>query len=477
VTAVEPQATESEEGAPPPEAEPWVPAVTTRLRLGYASRSLVTGTFTTLPGLLLLPYLTDTLGVGAAVGGTVVLVPKVWNALVSPLVGRASDRTRTRWGARRPYVLIGGLAVAVCFALMFSGPAAGTAGAWFTAAAFLLTATVYALFQVPYAAMPAEITTRHEDRVRLVGGRVAVIGVAAVAIGAAGPALADAGGGGIPAHRLVGVFAAVVAGAGAVGVFAGTSHARGDRITASEPSLRHQLAVARGNLPFMALLRCTVVQSVATGCLMVGAPYFTEHVMHDKSATGLLVAAFVAPNLLTIGLWSRFGTRAGNRRGYRAASALFGTGCVLLLLAPVLPAPAVALIMAVTGTGHAGQLLFLYAMLPDCTAYDTARTGRRQAGVYSGVFTTGEAIGLALGPFLYGLVLQLFGYAPSDSGHAAHQTTTAGTGVLVGITLVPALATAIALALLRRYDLTAERLNAVVAAAAIREPAEPAARP
>ncbi|MGW0748072.1 MFS transporter [Streptomyces sp. NPDC002587] len=429
-----------------------------RLRLGYASGSLVTGTFTTLPGLLLLPYLTDTLGVGAALAGAIVFVPKAWDAVLNPLVGRASDRTRSRWGARRPYVLCGGLAMALAFALTFAGLLPGTGGAWLTAGGYLLTATAFAFFLVPYVAMPAELTDRHQDRVRLVGGRVAVIAVAALVTGAAGPALIDAGGGGLAGHRWVGVFGGLVIALGTVWVFTGTSGGGGggggrvgSRVPQNEPSLRRQFAAARGNPPFMALLRCVIVQSVATGVLLAGAPYFAEHVLRDSSGVGALVAAFVAPNLLTVPLWSRL--RAG-RHGYTVASALFAVGCLLFLAAPVLPEGAVLLTMALAGTGHAGQLLFLYAMLPERIAKDAARTDRRQAGVLSGLFSTGEGLGVALGPFLYGLVLQLCGYVSSGTGRAAGQTPTAELGMLAGFALVPALATALAVLLLRGYDRT-----------------------
>ncbi|WP_404954855.1 MFS transporter [Streptomyces sp. 147326] len=466
-------------GAPAPPGPPRrAPgALTARLRFGYASGSLVTGTFTTLPGLLLLPYLTDTLGVGAALAGAIVFVPKAWDALLNPLVGRASDRTRTRWGARRPYVLGGGLAMALAFALTFAGPLPGTAGAWFTAAGYLLTATAFAFFQVPYVAMPAELADRDEDRMRLVGGRVAVIGVAALVTGAAAPALVDAGGGGLAGHRWVGVFGAAVIALGALWVFAGTSGAgRSSRVLESEPgscrrspagpalragdaastafpSLRRQFAAARGNPSFMALLRCVVVQSVATGVLLAGAPYFADHVLHDSAGVGPMVAAFVAPNLLTLPLWLRL----RGRRGHAFASALFAAGCLLFLAAPVLPPAAVLATMALAGTGHAGQLLFLYAMLPECIADDTARTERRQAGVLSGLFTTGEGLGVALGPFLYGLVLQLSGYVSSGTGRAAEQSATAELGMLAGFALLPALATAGAVVLLRGYGRTGRR--------------------
>jgi GPH family glycoside/pentoside/hexuronide:cation symporter len=98
-------------------------------------------------------------------------------------------------------------------------------------------------------------------------------------------------------------------------------------------------------------------------------------------------------------------------------------------------------------------------MLPDCIAYDAARTGRRQAGVFTGVWTAGETFGLALGPGIFALILAAFGYVSSDSGTAAAQTGTARLGVLLGFTVVPAIVVALALFTLRGYDLDAERLS------------------
>ncbi|MGW2640802.1 MFS transporter [Streptomyces sp. NPDC001348] len=431
-----------------PGAAPPVPGVHRGLRAGYASGALVTGAFSTLPGLLLLPYLTDTLGAGAALAGTVVLVPKVWNALLGPLVGHAGDRAPRRG----THLAAGGVGLAAAFALMFSAPGSHSAGIPWAAAGFFLAATAYAFFQVPYSALPAELTGRPADRVALVAGRVAVIAVSALLVGAAGPALADAGGGGVPGHRLVGLFGALCVLAGTAGVVLGTKGARRagrDDTTPAEPAaepsgLLPRLRLARRVPGFAGLLAAIAVQSVATGGLTAGAPYFSEHILGDKNATGLLVAAFVAPNLLTVRVWTRLGARAGHRAGYRWACAVFGAGCLLLCAAPVLPLPVVLLSMVVAGSGHAGQLLFLYALLQDLIADE----GLRGAGVSSGLFTTCETLGLAVGPFLYGLTLAVFGYASSGTGHAAAQSHTAHVGILVGIGLLPALAALAATAVL-----------------------------
>ncbi|MFI8768865.1 MFS transporter [Streptomyces sp. NPDC053792] len=427
-----------------------------RVRAGYAVGALASGTFTTLPGLLLLPYFTDTLGVAAALAGLAVLVPKAWVAVINPLVGRLSDGTRSRWGARRPYVLCGGLGMAGAFALMFAGIADGTAGAWLTETGFLLTATAFACFQIPYAAMPAELAARRQDQVRLAAGRVAVIGVAALVAGSVAPVLVAAGGGGTAGHRWAGLFGAAVIAAGALGVFFGTASAGGGPVLESEPSLRRQLGAARGNAPFMALLRAATVQTVATGVLLAGAPYLARQVLGGPGWTGALVACFVAPNFVSTPLWARLSARLGSRRAYTAACALFAAGCLLVLAAPLLPAPLVLAAMLLAGAGHAGQLLFLYALLPECIAEEARRTGRRNGGVLAGLFSTGEAVGLALGPFLYAQVLQVFGYVSSDDGRAADQTPLAELGILAGTAVVPAAATAIAVALLRGYRSTGD---------------------
>ena len=448
-------------GALPPERLPR------RVHAGYALGSLVTGAFGTVPGLLLLPYLTDTLGVAAGVAALLVLLPKAWDVLVNPVAGRISDRTRTRWGARRPYLLVGGVALAVLFAGIFAAPfgAGPTAGAY-VAVAFLATATAFAFFQVPYVAMPAELTGDYAERTRLMSWRIAVLALAILISGAVAPMVVTAGGAGVVGHRWMGLFVAALIVVGAVGAFLGTRSAPTGTVGESEPSLRAQLAVAGRNRPFRALLVCFVVQSAGVATMLAGVSYFADQVLRDpQTGPTLLFACFVGPALLVMPIWTRVGARAGKRAALVAASLIFAVAALALVAAPVLPAAAVYLVVALIGAGYAGQQVFALAMLPDCIAYDTARTGRRQAGVFTGLWTAGETFGLALGPGSFGLVLQLSGYVSSSTGVAAAQSAGARLGVLLGFTVLPALLLAAPTLLLRRYDLTPSRLAATPAPA------------
>ncbi|MBQ1046251.1 MFS transporter [Micromonospora sp. C32] len=435
------------------------------MHLGYALGSLVTGAFGTVPGLLLLPYLTDTLGVAAGLAALLVLLPKAWDVLVNPVAGRISDRTRSRWGARRPYLLVGGLALAVLFASIFAAPfGSGPGAAAYVALAFLATATAFAFFQVPYVAMPAELTADPAERTRLMTWRIAVLALAILVSGAVAPAVVTAGGDGVPGHRWMGLFVAALIVAGTVGVFLGTRSAPSGTVGESEPSLRAQLVVATRNRPFRVLLICFVIQSAGVATVLAGVKYFAGQVLREPdSGPTLLFACFVAPALLVMPLWSRAGARLGKRASLVAASLIFAVGALTLVAAPALPAAAAYAVVAVIGVGYAGQQVFALAMLPDCIAYDTVRTGRRQAGVFTGLWTAGETFGLALGPGIYGLVLQLSGYVSSSTGTAAAQSDTARLGVLLGFTVLPALLVAAPLVLLRGYTLTPAQLVAAPA--------------
>ena len=80
----------------------------TRVRAGYGLGSVATGTFGTVPGLMLLPYLTDTLGIAAGLAGVIVFLPKAWDVVLNPIAGRISDRSTDPRGPRRPFLLKAG---------------------------------------------------------------------------------------------------------------------------------------------------------------------------------------------------------------------------------------------------------------------------------------------------------------------------------------------------------------------------------
>ena len=434
--------------------------LTRGVRIGYGSGSVATGAFGTVPGLMLLPYLTDELGIAALWAGVIVFLPKAWDVLLNPVAGRVSDRTIDPDGPRRPWLIRAGLMLAGAFALIFAAPDLGSSvleAAW-VLVFFVLAASAYAFFQVPYVAMPAEITASYDERTRLMTWRVAILAFTIMLAGATAPVIRDAVGG-RDGYRVMGVVMAVLIVVGVVSAWWGTRHAPIGAITAGAGTLREQLRIVSQARDFRLLLTTFVIQALATGCMLAGVDYLAGDVLDSTGAATLLFVCFVGPALVLTPVWASIGTRIGKRRGYVIASLILAAGARLAATARVAPPAVVFAATAVVGVGYAGCQVFPMAMLPDAAAVDSARTGENRAGVYTGVWTAGETLGLALGPAVFALVLALGGYL-SSQGREITQPGSALTAITLGFSVLPAALTLASLWWLRQYTLDAAEVAA-----------------
>ncbi|MGF7123072.1 MULTISPECIES: MFS transporter [unclassified Rhodococcus (in: high G+C Gram-positive bacteria)] len=427
---------------------------------GYALGSVGTGGFSTLPGLVLAYYLTDTLGVAAAVATFVVFAPKALDVVLNPAIGAWSDSWARRTGSRRRFLTIGAVLLPVFFALTFAVPdgvdAAG--GAVWVAVAFIASAVAFSMFQVPYIAMPAELTDDYHERARLMAWRVAVLGIAILLFGAGGPELRELGGGGRWGYLVMGIVAGALLG---LGMFAASRVA--PRRAASEPSLGEDasfsasLRVVRSSRPFRMLLTASALQAFATGTMLAAAQYAATYVLGNERSVSILFAALVGPAVAVMPLWSRSVRAWGKRRAYLLASSLFLAATVALLGLLVDTGWWVYAVVAVAGVGYAGMQMLGMSMLPDVISdHEKREGGTVRAGAFSGVWTAVETIGLALGPALVLAILAITGFVSSTDDHHADQSETAINGIALAISAAPAILTALSIVALARYRLAAE---------------------
>ncbi|MCD6641160.1 MAG: MFS transporter [Nocardioides sp.] len=430
------------------------------VRFGYGSGSVATGAFGTIPGLMLLPYLTDELGIAALWAGFVVFVPKAWDVILNPVAGRISDRTVDPAGPRRPWLLRAGIMLAGAFALIFAGPDMDSA--WLDTAwvlvFFLLAATAYAFFQVPYVAMPAEMTSSYDERTRLMTWRVAILAFTIMLAGATAPVIRDAVGG-RDGYRVMGVAMAVLILLGAVSAWWGTRRAPIGSVAPGAGSLVEQLRIVARAHDFRMLLTTFVVQALATGAMLAGVAYVASDLLGSTAAATILFVCFVGPALVLTPLWARWGERVGKKQGYVAASLVLAAGAALAVLARGGNDTWTYVATGLVGVGYSGCQVFPMAMLPDAAAVDAARSGENRVGVYTGVWTAAETLGLALGPALYALVLSLGGYLSSE-GQDLTQPDSALTAIAIGFSVVPAVLVLASLWWLRRYTLDAAEVAA-----------------
>jgi Na+/melibiose symporter-like transporter len=150
-------------------------------------------------------------------------------------------------------------------------------------------------------------------------------------------------------------------------------------------------------------------------------------------------------------LWLRVGRRWGKRAGLIAASAFFVLAAAGLAAGRADRTALVVVMVVLAGIGYAGMQMFPLSMLPDVIAVEEAASGRRRAGVFTGVWTAAETLGLAVGPGLLGLLLAASGYV--SGGSEIPQPDSALTAVRLGFSVVPALLVVASLPVLARYRL------------------------
>ncbi|UYO96322.1 MFS transporter [Microbacterium sp. M28] len=426
----------------------------------YAIGSLGTGGFATLPGLVLVYYLTDSLGVTALAAGAIVTAAKAWDVLIDPVIGGLSDRSYAQAGSRRRFMILGGIGLPIAFVLTFAVPGGlgpVTSGVW-VLIAFMLAATCFSLFQVPYIALPAELTDSYHERTRLLTWRVVVLTTAILLFGAGGPELRGL----FPDDPLRGYLVmALVAGVVlAVGMLVSAS------VAPQRPPLpvvagmsigahyRAGIRVLRESQPFRALLSAFMLQGLATGLMLASAQYVARWILQDEGAVTPLFASLIAPALLMAPVWKGIADRVGKERAFRMASLIFLLSTLALVVMIWVPGWWILAPVALAGAAYAGMQTLPMAMLPDVIAHDrSAHSGTNRSGVFSGVWTAGETTGMALGAAVLSVVLATTGYLESTAGVAMDQPAAAVDGIAVAFSILPAALMALSLVVLARYRL------------------------
>lgn len=430
----------------------------------YAVGSLGTGGYATLPGLVLTYFLTDNLGVAALAAGLIVTAAKIWDVVIDPLIGAASDRQYRRTGSRRGLMVLGALTLPVFFALTFAVPPSWgpVAGAICVLLAFLGTATSFSLFQVPYVALPAELTSGYDERTRLLGWRVVVLTAAILLFGAGGPELRRAGSDPVLGYLLMGVVAGLTIGIGMLiasrtADVAARVTGAGELAETAPTSVREQYSAAldtlRRSQPFRALLGTFLLQALATGTMLAGAQYVATWVLRSEDAVTLVFLALVGPALVATPVWTAVSRRIGKERAFAIASAVFLTAAATLIVAAWAPGAWMYGSIAPAGVAYAGLQSLPMAMLPDVISHDERRSGTGRAGTFTGVWTAGETIGFALGATTVSLTLAATGYVSTVAGAISEQPDAAVAGIVWSFSILPAVLMGASLLVLRRYRL------------------------
>lgn len=344
----------------------------------------------------------------------------VLEAFDDPLIGWWSDRTRSRWGRRIPFLLYGIPLLVASFWLLFTPPA-GAGPVLIAVYLFVVLELFYfanTIVGVPYEALQAEIATTSSDRVSL--------GVWKVLFGTAGlllafvvsPQLIERFG--FPATMAILAALAFIALCGMLfGLWRRGTFGRVEALEAAPISLADSIRTSLSHRPFLALALSFVLFSVGYNMLPLLMPYYVT-VIHGatEGEVTYFLAGVIAAVVVALPLAGRAARRFSKRGVYGFSMAVTGAYLLFLGIAAFQPVlPDVPLLWQsrafiwLSGLGFAALFVFPGAMMADVIDDDAARSGYHRAAVYYGMFKTLEKFAQGAAALLFGVLVQLFGAA------------------------------------------------------------------
>lgn len=430
--------------------------LTTKAKILYGIGDLGISLLTASIQFFLLFFYTDIAGIDPAVAGTALLVGKLtWDAINDPLFGYFSDRTRSRWGRRKPYMLLGAVPFGLTVWLLFSIPPGLTGLTAFLAVlgSFLLADTFQTLVSVPYYALSAELTYDYDERTSLISVRMifTVLGyiLGAAATTAVAGLFMSLGWSKTAAYSGMGaVFGSVAIITLLITTFGVKERPRPDQQPAKMPAWEQVRQVFK-NRPFVQYVIMSTIISISFTLLTSLLPFFLTYQLQMADQIPLVMLVM----LVTIGAflipWRYVAQKTNKGPAYALGLAIASVAIIAAFLLPAGPTPWIYLIAFVAGVGFSAQYVFPWSILPDVVEVDQAATNERHEGIYFGVNSFLGKLTGALGIAISGWALKLFGYVPG-----VEQTSYTLFGIRFFFAIVPVIAFAVALPLLIWYPIT-----------------------
>ncbi len=387
-------------------------------------------------GVLFAIFLVDVVGLAPRLAALAVFIGKSWDYINDPIVGYLADRTRTRWGRRKPFLIFGFIPFGIAFAMLWWRPP--FTDAWlltgYYALAYLFYDALQTLTSMPFMALTPELTQDYDERTSLtsyrmffslLGGLIAFV-VPLMIIGTMRPENADK-------VFMMGLIFGAASALPLLFTIFGT-HERKEYATQQQPGLRESLRAVRNNRPFwfatgIFLFTWTAVEIIQNMLL-----FFLKYRMDLEAQSDIVAGAIFITAIIVLPLWVWAAAKTDKRKSYILGMVFFASVMIILVfLDPSLGFPAVISLAVLAGVGVSAVHVLTWAIIPDAVEADEALTGARHEGVFYALVSLLKKVASSISIPLALLVLDWSGFV----ANAPRQSTTAVWAIRILIGPVP----------------------------------------
>ncbi len=413
------------------------PSLAIREKLGYGLGDTASHFVWDMVGFWILIFYTDTFGISAAAAGTIMLVARVWDMVSDPLMGVIADRTSTRWGKFRPYLLWVAPAYAVLAVLAFSTPDLGPSGkVAYAAVTYLLLMTAYTAINLPYSSLGAVMTSDGIERTSLNTYRFICAFAGQLLVSGLALTMARRLGGGDDARGYQ--LTLVVFGLISLLLFLTTFATTRERIQpppGQRSSLRKDFRALFANTPWIILSLVGLISFVMFALQNASIAYYFKYFVGNQENVQLFNVVGSVALIAALPASKPLAKRFGKRNVFIGSSLLSGLFFCLLIVPGADDVGMFYLFNILAKMSYAPAVPLLWTMLADTADFSEWTTGRRATGLFFSASTFAQKGGWGIGGALAGWLLASFGYAEQS----AVQSAEAITGIRLMVSVFPGL--------------------------------------
>lgn len=424
-------------------------------------------------------YLVKIVGMDPALAGTAYFIGRLWDGLNDPFMGALSDRTRSKYGRKRMYLLFGAIPFAIAFYLLWLVPQNATTTIQFiyATAAIFLYGTAYTVVTVPYMALVPVMSPDYDERTQITGLRAILSAIGSLLGGGFALLFDDTAPLANQAAyiRMVGLFFAVFSAFTLIAAALSVGNLPDDPepdIADLRTTLRQYVDVAKDkNVSILLVLK--ILGAVGTGALSSSIPFFAGDVLGGVASSSIGLAIYVVFGAISIPIWNKLTISYDKRKillysNFLVAVVLLGIGIfvdessqiILSVGTDPLHIPYFYVGTAFLGIFMGAYLFIPYSLVPDLVEYYEHVNNEKHESIFFGLWMMAHQIGIAFSGLIFTQLLSWYGYVEGDN---VIQTESAIMGVRLSFGLLPGLFLFLAAIVLQKYGITKQVFQDILA--------------
>jgi GPH family glycoside/pentoside/hexuronide:cation symporter len=403
-------------------------------KIGYSLGDTASHFVWDMVGFWLLFFYTDIYGISAAAAGTIMMIARFWDMAIDPIIGVVSDRTNTRWGKFRPYILFGAIPYAVLAILTFTTPDFGEVGKIiYAGATYVLLMTAYAFINLPYSALGAVMSADTYERAglntyRFIAGFIGQFVVTGLAL-----TLANYFGGGDKAQGFqYTVF--LFAGLSLVFFFITfkTTKERVQPPKEQKNSVKADFGNLFKNRAWVILAIVGIVSFIMFAMQNAAIAYYFKYYLGREDNVQLFNVLGTVALIVALPLSKPLAKRFGNKNVFIGSSLISGLFFMLIYLPGVTDLTTIYVFNIIAKMAYAPAVPLLWTMIADSADYGEWKSGRRATGLYFSAAVFAQKAGWGIGAAIAGWILSISNFMPN-----VEQTSEAITGIKLLVSVIP----------------------------------------